>query len=201
MTEHKKAKHQTKQKLISIVKADIPDEKHLLFTGFIVVLTSLVVINTIFWLDRNPGTNVKLFRAPNAAPSNTKVLASQQAGTTPAYDVVITNVSEQDKFDPAFTIADDETVLILDISITNKSGGQQDLVPVNQLYARSRDGDYFAMHASSLITKPLAATTLDPGQNASGQVSFVVPKSLAHPLLYVDLGWNDYAPLVYDVLR
>jgi hypothetical protein len=191
-----------KQRLISIVKTDIPDEKHLLFTAFIIVLTSLVVVNTIFWLDRNPNSGVKLFRYSSSQGNYpSKVLTTQQQASTPVYQATVSEVTEQAKFDPAFTIANDETVLLMDITITNTSSGQQDLIPVNQLYVRDRQGDFFPMHASSLITSPLAAATLESGQRASGQVSFVVPKTLAQPLLYIDLGWNDYAPVVFDVLR
>ena len=42
---------------------------------------------------------------------------------------------------------------------------------------------------------------LTPGKTVTGQLSFAVPKILAHPLLYIDLGWGDTAPVVIDVMK
>ena len=130
-----------------------------------------------------------------------RYLTSSQTGHTAAYDVSLTGVTEDATPDPAFTLETGYTFLIFDITVTNRSAGTLDFVPVNQLYVRDNQGDTFTMHPASKLTKPIAATKLEPGQSATGQVSFAIPKKLARPLLYVDPQWDDLAPIVFDVLH
>lgn len=178
------------------------DENRLLFTAFVVLLMSAIVINAIFVVRYNRDRShtppaIKTVVVTDPA----KVLTSQQVGNNDAMTVTISSVTENDKYDQAFTIDSSETMLILDISITNKTGSVQQLIPVNQFYVRTEEGDYSALHASSYVISPLEATDLAPNKTATGQLSFNVPKHVAHPLLYVDTGWGKNVPLVYDVLR
>ena len=89
----------------------------------------------------------------------------------------------------------------MNISITNLTQETQNLVPDTQLYVRTDQGDYSTLHASMFVTNPLPATALKPGYTESGQVSFNVSKQASRPLVYIDTGWNNYAPIVYDVLH
>ncbi len=51
------------------------------------------------------------------------------------------------------------------------------------------------------VTKQIAAGKIAPGKTISGQISFGIPKSATNPLLFVDTGWGNEAPIVIDVLR
>jgi hypothetical protein len=174
------------------------DENYLLFTAFVIVIAASLIINTVYILNRNSRVSATktLF-----TPDTSRVLTSLQKGTNSGEAVKISNVTENSKTDYAFTIDPNETMLILNISITNNTVATQQLIPVNQFYVRSNEGDYRALHASMYVTTPLAAAELAPGKTATGQLSFNVPKHIAHPLLYVDTGWDNSVPLVYDVLR
>lgn len=177
------------------------DENYLLFTAFIFLLAAAVIINTVYIvkISSRPDEN-RVASTTITLPDSAKVLTSHQVGTNAALEVSVSDVTENDSPDNAFAILPTETMLILTISITNKTDDTQQLIPVNQLYVRSNEGDYSTLHVSSFVTAPLAATDLAPGKTATGQISFNVPKRVAHPLLYVDTGWANMVPLVFDVL-
>jgi hypothetical protein len=128
-------------------------------------------------------------------------LTSTQTGSTPAYEVKISNVTENNVPDPAFTLAPGNTLLLMDISIKNLTGAPQELVPVSDLFVRDNEGDTFPLHPALVVKNPLPSTKVAPGQTVSGQISFEVPKKLARPLLYVDMQWSNLAPIVYDVMK
>ena len=171
------------------------DENHLLFAAFVIVLTSLVVLNAFYVISKNRNNEVVVSNDAN------QVLTSLQSGNNPSQKVTISNVSENDKMDYAFTIDPSETMLILDVSITNTSSATKQLIPVNQFFVRTSQGETAALHASMYVTNPLKSEDLAPGQTAKGQISFNVPKREAKPLLYVDTGWDNYVPIVFDVLH
>lgn len=175
------------------------DENKLLFAAFVIVMTALVVINSFYIIVRAKDDNN---RTPTIVLANpNKILTSLQTGQNSAIKVTIDNVTESDKTDYAFPISSDSTFLIMDISITNETEQIQKLIPVNQLYVRSNEGDYSPMHPSMYIKNPLATADLMPLQTVKGEISFEVPKRVASPLLYVDTTWNNYAPIVFDVLH
>lgn len=180
-------------------KVKIKDENHLLFASFIIILVAILVVNTLYVLNRDPSTNVT--HHVSATTDTSQVLTSLQTATLPAAVVSISDVSENDRKDPAFMLAEGETLLTMTIRIKNTSPGQQEIIPTSQLFVRSRDGDYAPLHPSIYVTKPLGANKVAAGQTVSGEISFAVPKQLADPLLYVDLGWNDQAPVVFHALK
>jgi hypothetical protein len=178
------------------------DENHLLFMAFVILITATVVINAAYIINRTRDTRRTPLKAKTVVyTDSSKVLTSQQVGANDAETVKISNVTENDKTDRAFTIDSNETMLILNISITNSTNAAQQLIPVNHFYIRTNEGDIATLHASSFVTDPIAAADVAPGKTVSGQLSFNVPKHIAHPLLYVDTGWGKNVPLVYDVLR
>jgi hypothetical protein len=191
----------TKNKVSRLAKKEVRDDKHLFFSAFIIVITSLVVINTLFLIDNNTNLHIAGSKNQSKTVNINQVLNSQEKASSAVYEISVANATEIDKSDPGFRLESNQTLLIFDLTIKNKSSAQQDLIPVNQLYVRSNEGDFFTMHASSFVTRPLAAAKLKPGQTASGQVSFAVPKTLANPLVYVDLGWDNYVPVVFAVLK
>lgn len=169
------------------------------WAGVLTALIVLLIINATYISSRITHDNP--LPTPRIIPNSNYILTSLQTDETKAYSLSVSNVTENSNFDPAFTIDPTHTMLIMDVSITNHSAGKQDLTPTTQFYVRDREGDTFVMHPSIRITNPLAATSIGAGQTVKGQISFDVPKKLAHPLLYVDFGWNDLAPTVIDVLK
>ncbi len=173
------------------------DENRLLFAAFIIVLTSIVVLNAFYVINSSNSQK----RPVITQDETTQILTSRQTGSNTAQTVSVSNVAENDKKDYAFTIDPSETMLILDVSITNNTNDTQHLIPANQLYVRSSEGDYATLHASMYVKTPLQSQDLAPGKTAKGQVSFNVPKREAKPLLYVDTGWDNHVPIVFDVLH
>lgn len=173
------------------------DENYLLFTAFVILIAGLVVMNAVYIIDR--GSHFTPQRPLMIDPN--RYLTSLQTGSNGALSAKISDVSENDKTDYAFAADPGSTMLTFNLTVTNTTALTQHFIPVNQLYIRSNEGDYAALHASMYVTKPIPATDLAAGKLVHGQVSFSVPKRVAHPLLYVDTGWNRTTPLVFDVLR
>lgn len=178
------------------------NENHLLVMAFVWLLIAIAIINTIYIIDRH--TDQEEQREHNTTPTFSFVgttLTSQQEVKTPAFNAHVSNVYETDKTDYAFPFDTGQTILIFDISITNNTAASQDFYPANQLFVRDQEGGSYQPHASMYVTRPVAAQTIKPGQTVSGQISFAIPKRLTRPLLYVDLGWNNQTPAVFDVLH
>lgn len=171
-----------------------------IFLISVVVVLSALLTTAVSYLSR---ADVKVVDVQNSdqISKSDRVLTSHQIASSDAYTIAIGSVTENDKKDPAFTISESETMLIADITITNNSAHTQDLLPSTQLYVRSREGSTYGMHPSVYVTSPLQAEKVLPGQTIQGQVSFAVPKILDRPLLYIDLGWDNYVPVVYDILH
>lgn len=176
------------------------NENRFLFGAFIIVLCSILAVNILY---------IYGIRANDGLPTTHTVVrfesshyfTSSQVAKNNALTAKIKNVTENDKKDMAFTIDPSETMLILTVTLTNNTTRTQHLLPSIQFYTRSNEGDYAALHASMYAQNPIAAKDLKPGESASGEVSFNVPKRVARPLVYIDTGWNDSAPVVFDALH
>lgn len=176
------------------------DENHLLFGAFIIVLCCILAVNVLYILSQHSGDN-RPVQTNSIRKDFTYYATSNQIISNDVITTSIKNVTENNKKDMAFTIDPSETMLILDVRVTNKTTEIQHLLPSIQFYVRSNEGDYVSLHASMYVTNPIPAKDLKPGETVSGQVSFNVPKNLARPLLYVDTGWDDSAPVIFDVLH
>lgn len=175
------------------------NENHWLFIGFVLLIAALVIINTAYIIDRSGMPHITSSSSSASTPNQIKT--SLQNASAGGYDVAISNVTENADTDHAFPFAETETMLILDFRITNKTAAVQHLTPVNQLFIHDRDGGLYKMHASMYVTNPLAAQDLAPGDSAEGQISFAIPKTQTKPLLFVDPGWTNETPVVFDVLH
>lgn len=176
------------------------DENSLLFGILVLGIAALVVINTLFWIYVTT-EQYKKHLPQIDVPVYPKVHGSLAMTKNDVMDVVVKNVTTNSNLDPAFTIPSDQTMLIFDMTITNKTDETQQLIPSTQLYVRSREGDFFQLHASMHVKHPIPASEVKPGGSVKGQVSFAIPKKLDTPLFYVDTGWGDSTPLVIDVLH
>lgn len=178
--------------------AKFRDENSLLMSVFVLGIAALVIINTLFWMKwaaENPSST------PGVHVVSSNVVTSLQQARNASLAASVRSVTTNSAADPAFGIPDEQTMLIMDLTVTNTSKVTQQFIPVSQLYVRTRDGDYSQLHASTHVTNPIAVRDLAPGQSVSGQVSFAVLKRSDRPLLYVDTGWDNTAPLVIDVLH
>lgn len=128
-------------------------------------------------------------------------VTSLQTGKNSVLTARVENVGTITAADPAFAVDPSENMLVMKLTVKNTSSQKQHFIPVTQLYIRSGEGDYSALHPSSHVARPLPATDLYPNQSVSGEISFVIPKRLATPLLYVDTGWDSAAPIVVDVFH
>lgn len=128
-------------------------------------------------------------------------VTSMQTGKNGVLTSKVESVGTITAPDPAFAISPQESMLVMKLTVTNTSNQKQHFIPVTQLYVRSADGDYSALHPSMHVQHPLPASDLKPGQSTSGEITFAIPKNLATPLLYVDTGWNNAPPIIIDVFH
>jgi hypothetical protein len=202
--KHKRADQSEVNELIKkewkIIK-HFRDENKVLVMSIVWLLIAIIVINTIFVVARLSDRDEKNDARVVAASYAGVTLTSQQYAQTTAFAAHISNVYETAQEDHAFPLDPDQTMLILNLTVTNNTTTEQDLYPVNQLFVRDQEGGTYTPHASMFITQPLAAQTVKPGQTVTGQISFAIPKRLTRPLLYVDTRWDNQAPVVFDVLR
>ena len=167
----------------------------LLFAAFVLGITTLVVLNTVFIVriivHGTPYQPVTIY------PSSTTSLQMADNGSVQAQ---VRNVAMYEK-DQVFPIDSSQKILAMNITIKNTTNKRQHFIPVNHLYVRSEEGTYSALHISSYATTPIPAQEINPQETLSGQITFAVPSTVAAPLLYVDTGWDKSVPLVIDVLH
>jgi hypothetical protein len=175
------------------------DENHLLLASLILGIATLVIINAAYVVNRLTAPAPVTETTPTVSWPH--VLRSTQTARTPALIASVGKVSESDKADPAFTLDDGETLLAMDLSITNRTAGSQDFIPTSDLYVHTSQGDYRPLHPSMYVTQQIFSGTMKPGQTVSGQISFSVPKQATDPLLYIDTGWNSEVPVVFAPLK
>lgn len=168
-------------------------EHSLLFAAFVLCIAVLVIVNTLFMIHLLPKAN----NTTSVYPSWT---TSLQLAYNGAVQTQIRNVATQTS-DPVFPIDENQVALVMDVTVKNITRETQQFIPVNQLYVRGEEGTYASIKVSSLIKKAIPATDLVAGESVSGQVCFIIPKTVAQPLLYVDTGWDRSTPLVIDVLH
>lgn len=128
-------------------------------------------------------------------------VVSMQTGKNGVLTAKVDGVGTIAAADPAFAIDPSESMLVMTLTITNTSQQEQQFIPVTQLYVRSAEGNFSALHPSSHVRHPLPATDLKPGQSVKGEVTFAIPKDLAAPLLYVDTGWSSAPPIIIDIFH
>ena len=172
--------------------------------NFILAVTIIgaLVILPIFSIALASGLSAKEHKKSSTNVSAQYILSSSQEAQTDVFFVDIKKVTKNDKKDYAFKYDNTaETMLIVDLSIRNRTSVTQTLAPSAQLYIRTQDGLFVSMHPSMYITEPLQFEEVAPGNTMSGQVSFNIPKDMQRPLLYIDLGWGGHVPVVYDILH
>lgn len=165
------------------------------------VASMLSLVGSVKLVNRLRHGKMPTLAAPTPTADQSKFLNSSQPVERDSYKLEVLGVARQLKPDPAFNPDPDMATLVVDVRLTNKSAGPQQLIPATQFYVRTRDGDVYILHASMYVTKQLPAEFIEGGQSVTGQLSFAVPKALTNPLVYVDLGWDNATPAVIDILK
>lgn len=178
----------------------IKDEDHLLFASFIVVLVAAVVIGGVYVSSHQPHI---VYKSSSGFSSTdvSKVLTSSNTAVAGAFTAKISNVTETTKKDPTFPLADTETLLLMDLTVTNTSASNQNFIPSTQLYVRDTQGNEYPFRPFVSMAGIIESGELVPGKSISGKITFAVPKRLSDPLLYLDLGWDNYVPVVFSPLK
>ncbi len=177
------------------------DDNHLLWAGLLLVLATLVTINAAYIVTELKNDSESSSQSDAQPVTRPHVLRSTQTAHTPSLVASINKIAEIDKSDPAFTLEDNETLLSMMLTITNRTSSSQFFIPTSVLYVHTGKGDYRPLHPSIYVTDQIFSGTLKPGQTVSGQISFSVPKQEINPLLYIDTGWNDEVPIVFSPLK
>ena len=167
-------------------------ENKLVPSAILVALVVLVIIAGIFVRNHLQSTDFY---------SQSHVTVSTEQVQTKSLAAAISQISEIDKRDPAFTLADTEVLLVMRLELTNKTASEQYFIPTANLYVRTGQGDYRPLHPSMFIKDPIYSGTLKPGQTIVGQISFSVPRTATNPMLYIDTGWNAEVPVVFSPLK
>jgi Domain of unknown function (DUF4352) len=203
LKKHKKLVDPNVERWRHFKKLMSKNENHLLFTGFVMLMTALVVLlsynSFIKFQDRDSRKDDS--RQPNSQFAENTVLSSAQKFGSRNANINISNVTTNSDEDKAFALDPSNQYLIMDISITNNSGTVQDFYPTKHLYVRDIEGGYYPLHPSMKVTKPLGSGSIKPNETLAGEISFAIPKNVSNPKLYVDLGWNNMSPVVYSVLK
>ncbi|QQS19420.1 DUF4352 domain-containing protein [Candidatus Saccharibacteria bacterium] len=176
------------------------DENNLLFGVFVAAIVALLVVNTLFWAQYTARRYDKENRVTTTVANLTSSTSLQTAHNF-ALSARVSNVGTKTEQDRAFPIDPGKTLLIMDVTVTNKTTTDQQLIPVTQFYVRTTDGQYATLYPSSRLRQALLPQDLRPGQSATGQLSFAISDRTSMPLLYIDTMWNRATPLVIDVLH
>ena len=176
------------------------DENSLLFGVFVAAIVALLVVNTMFWAQYTARRSERENRVTTTI-ADLKSSTSLQTAHNFAVSARVSNVGTKTEQDRAFPIEPGKTLLVMDITVTNKTGNGQQLIPVTQFYVRSSDGQYATLYPSTKLKKALLPQDLKPGESATGQLSFAISERTTKPLLYIDTMWDRATPLVIDVLH
>lgn len=176
------------------------DENSLLMGVFVIGLVILVIINTLFWVQFTRNRYAQQNKM-NATVASLSASTSLQTAHNFAVSARVSDVGESNREDKAFALTDDEKLLTMQFSITNRTKTNQQFIPIQQLYIRTSQGGFYLLKPSSFVANPVEFQTVEPGQTAKGTLSFAIPKNSSTPLLYVDTQWDNSTPLVIDVLH
>lgn len=175
------------------------DENSLLLGVFTLGLAALVIINTLFWVQWSNHRAAQVNKQ-NTTVASLKTTTTLQSARNFAVTARVTNVGTSKDVNPIAPLAETETLLSMDITVTNNTQKTQHLIPVSQFYVRGEDGTYASLKPT-MAASPLASQDLAPGQSASGSLSYAISERQTRPLLYIDTHWDDSTPLVIDVLH
>ena len=117
------------------------DENSLLFGVLVSAVVAILIVNTLFWVQFTDHRYEEVGRNATTV-ANTAASTSLQTARNFAVTARASNIGTRTDADKAFPLEPGKTLLVMDLTITNKTSKTQHLIPVSQLYVRSTDGDY-----------------------------------------------------------
>lgn len=140
-----------------------------------------------------------IFFNPGFSQSNiSKRLDANQVAHTSYYDVSLSNFYLDTQGMRGFKPSEDGQILVFDITIHNKSDQELDFLPSIQTYIRDNQGAFYLMKPTKLNT-PYESGKISPHSKKNGQLSFEIPKRGVPLMFYLDSGWYNYAPTVFNL--
>jgi hypothetical protein len=165
----------------------------------ITIIAALAATTSILYTRETKST------APKTVTNNIKpavVLKTSDVASTNEYEVSVTGTYESTSAIKGLSrLRPDEVFLVFSLTVKNKTAISQPFYVSNQIFARDPKTGLLFTFSPAETSNPFPSGMIEPGQTASGQLSFVMPKSLTRPLVYVDLGWDDVVPIVFSPLQ
>lgn len=176
-------------------------ENHFLTLGVTLLVIALVIVNSIVAVRYITSPDKASFFGRNSSSSAqpARVLTTQAPIKTGSYTITISNSFQSPSPVSDAKAGAGNTFLGFTISITNTAGKDFPVNPSTQLFVRDRQGNTYSYKALN-FDNALRSDTLPNGQTLSGQVAFEIPRNLARPILYIDLGWDQIQPIAVSVL-
>lgn len=154
---------------------------------FVLIILSLTAISSL---------QKKVESIPNARRVSVGETAESAENT---FTAKVNSVSDDKKLAKRFRLLSDQRVLIYNISIKNTSDKNLQFLPALHTYLRDNEGDYYQILAD-VVDDPIKPTELQPGQTISGNLAFVTMNRKLPLYFYLDTGWEDRGPIVFDIV-
>lgn len=183
MTQQNHNKKPTNTKLSN---DSVPTIKNLIFLIIVVGLLALSAALTY---------KISIMRTvPNATRPqvNQTVISAEKT-----YSVKLNNAYVDTSLAQRFHLPSTQKVVIYDLSITNNNSNKLYITPALQLFLRDNEGDYYQLLAD-VVKDPLKPGIIEKGQTSQGEVAFVVMNRKMPLWLYIDTGWENRGPVVFD---
>lgn len=117
-----------------------------------------------------------------------------------AYSITVDKVMVDSDLAKKMHIPDDKKILVIHAIIKNTSNQKMDLVPALQTYLRDNQGGFYTLLAD--VSQPfLPSKVLDIGEEAKGNIAFVVESREIPLWFYFDSQFKNQAPTVYNIVR
>lgn len=158
--------------------------------GVVAIVVGIVILTVVMWLSPKP--------KHLQADVNFAQATGNRVGTS-LYDMQVSDVQGNIPSDQAFAIGPTERIVMLTLTIANKSTMAQHFFPSRSTFVRDQEGDIFTMHPSMALTHPLQGSDIEAGQTVAGQITFALPKDINKPRLFVDPAWDNTAPAVFNL--
>lgn len=159
----------------------------ILLLFFVLVILSLTAISS-------------LQRRIESIPNASRVSVGETAESTEnTFAAKVNSVNDDMKLAKRFHLPSDQRVLVYNISIKNTGDKKVQFLPALHTYLRDNEGDYYQLLAD-VVDEPIKPTELQPGQTITGNLAFVTMNRKMPLYFYLDTGWEDRGPIVFDIV-
>jgi Domain of unknown function (DUF4352) len=179
MTMHKKPTQHKKSALGGMRLPDLAQHVTSRQLGLLSVLMLVIVLGSVMWATSLPGVVSHL--------PERRAFQSGQAIRMPHYTMQVDALKRQHT-PLMMPIADTDSFLVVNIRITNTSTERLDFFPEPSTHLRDSHGLSYKM-APTRLTQPLQPGSIMNGESIDGQVSYLIPLTEEHPVLYIGSQW------------